>query len=398
MSTCRLSPILSIAIAVVLTLPSPVRSQGLEPPFVRGDVNQDGAVDLGDPVAILEFLAGLATAPDCDDAADANDDEVIDIADPITILSHLFIGTGPLPAPTTCGVDPTPGALDCATFASCAAGGTFPASWIHGSPSCASDPNPPAQVHFYDASTVIIRQNKCIDFEAPFLYLFFGTERALLLDTGATSSSSVFPIGNLVSGLVDDWQTSRGLPSYELVVAHTHGHGDHTAGDGQFIGQPDTTVVSASLASVTSFFGITDWPEQTVEFDLGERVVDLIPIPGHSSADVAYYDRATDLLVTGDSLYPGYIFVNDSNWAAYSSSIARLHTFAATRPIAAVLGTHVEMTSTPGVAYPYGTTYQPNERELQLDFAHLEELHLAVQAMGSSPVTEVHDDFILQIY
>ena len=38
---------------------------------------------------------------------------------------------------------------------------------------------------------MILRQNMAIDYEAPFLYLLFGGDRALLLDTGATASAAL---------------------------------------------------------------------------------------------------------------------------------------------------------------------------------------------------------------
>jgi hypothetical protein len=37
----------------------------------------------------------------------------------------------------------------------------------------------------YDNNTFIIRQNPCVSFEAPFLYLFLGNNTALLYDSGA---------------------------------------------------------------------------------------------------------------------------------------------------------------------------------------------------------------------
>ena len=43
------------------------------------------------------------------------------------------------------------------------------------------------------STTAILRQNKAIDYEAPFLFLVFGQERADLLDTGATASPDFFP-------------------------------------------------------------------------------------------------------------------------------------------------------------------------------------------------------------
>ena len=39
--------------------------------------------------------------------------------------------------------------------------------------------------------------------------------------------------------------------------------------------------------------------------DLGDRIIDVIPIPGHDVLSLAYYDRQTGILLTGDGLYPG---------------------------------------------------------------------------------------------
>jgi hypothetical protein len=49
--------------------------------------------------------------PPCRDAADANDDGKIDISDPIRILRHLFQGGEP-PAPPFPGPGPDPTADD----------------------------------------------------------------------------------------------------------------------------------------------------------------------------------------------------------------------------------------------------------------------------------------------
>ena len=50
-------------------------------------------------------------------------------------------------------------------------------TWIHGAPG-----EPAIQTHWYDERTVILRQGKSVHYEAPFLFLLFGSERALLLD------------------------------------------------------------------------------------------------------------------------------------------------------------------------------------------------------------------------
>jgi hypothetical protein len=61
--------------------------------------------------------------------------------------------------------------------------------WIHGSISAKHNVDPDIQVYWYDDDTVILRQNMAIDYEAPFMFLLFGRDRAVLLDTGATTSS-----------------------------------------------------------------------------------------------------------------------------------------------------------------------------------------------------------------
>jgi hypothetical protein len=74
--------------------------------FIRGDTACDGAVDIADPVAALEYLFLRGEPGCCLDAADANGDGAIDIADPVATLIYLFLGTAapPLPFPL-CGLD-----------------------------------------------------------------------------------------------------------------------------------------------------------------------------------------------------------------------------------------------------------------------------------------------------
>jgi glyoxylase-like metal-dependent hydrolase (beta-lactamase superfamily II) len=271
--------------------------------------------------------------------------------------------------------------------------GDLDVTWIHGSANCGSTTDPAIQVHAYDADTYILRQSKCVNFEGPFLYLLFGDARVLLQDTGATSSAAAFPLRDTVEGLISQRLAGASRDTLELVVTHSHGHGDHVAADAQFVGQPNTTVVGTSDTDVADFFGISNWPTQTVSYDLGGRVVDVLPIPGHHAAHIALYDRDTGLLLTGDTLYPGYLFIQQ--WNTYRASIARLRTFAESVPITWVLGTHVEMTSSAGQAYSYGTSYQPDEHVLQLTLDTLIELDTALTAIGGSPMQQVHDDFII---
>jgi glyoxylase-like metal-dependent hydrolase (beta-lactamase superfamily II) len=136
--------------------------------------------------------------------------------------------------------------------------GSLDVRWIHGAPARRRATDPPIQVHQYDPHTVILRQGKSVNYEAPFLFLLFGNDRALLLDTGATEDPETFPLRATVDQLIARWlaehRSSRPGGGYELVVAHTHGHGDHVAGDAQFEGRPDTTVVPRELDDVKAYF------------------------------------------------------------------------------------------------------------------------------------------------
>ena len=85
--------------------------------FLRGDTNDDGVVNLSDPVRILSVLFQGSEALYCEDAADANDDGTINLTDPILMLRTLFDGTAGISAPYPYrGFDPTPDELHCKDF------------------------------------------------------------------------------------------------------------------------------------------------------------------------------------------------------------------------------------------------------------------------------------------
>ncbi|HEX9066367.1 MAG TPA: MBL fold metallo-hydrolase, partial [Streptosporangiaceae bacterium] len=223
----------------------------------------------------------------------------------------------------------------------------------------------------------------------------FGNERAILLDTGATSDPAVFPLRATVDGLIQDWLAANPRSGgYELIVAHTHGHGDHVAGDAQFEGRPATTLVPGQAAEpVAEFFGFTSWPDQVVRFDLGGRVLDVTGIPGHHPASVAIFDPWTGFLLTGDSVYPGRLYARDP--AAFAESLDRLAAFAAERPVTHVLGCHIEMSRRAGWDYPVGTIYQPEEPDLQMTVAQLNAVRDAAAAAASRPGVYNRGDFII---
>ena len=271
--------------------------------------------------------------------------------------------------------------------------GTLSEQWIHGSASCYTNTDPAIQVHPYNENLTILRQSKCINYEAPFIYLFFGETRAIMFDTGATKSAIRFPIQKTIEKLLVEHYGVAERANIQLVVAHTHGHGDHVAGDSQFEDKANTTVVGITASAVSKFFGLTSWPEGSAEFDLGGRILQIVPIPGHEDSHIAVYDQQTGILISGDTLYPGRLYIRD--WAAYRESVARLTAFLADKEVTHVLGAHIEMSTTPGVDYPVGTTYQPSEHDLPLTKDTLDLLNTRLLDLGAFPQEDVQDDFII---
>ena len=101
--------------AVILIHDSrPEPSGNAASPFVRGDANDDGEVDIADPVFILNQLFLGGPPANCETATDANDDGLRDLSDAIYLLGHQFLGGSSPPAPfPACGLDATADGLNC---------------------------------------------------------------------------------------------------------------------------------------------------------------------------------------------------------------------------------------------------------------------------------------------
>ena len=235
--------------------------------------------------------------------------------------------------------------------------GSMDVHWNAGSEDCSKNPQPPIQVHRYNAETFILRENLCATYEAPFIYLLIGKDKALLIDTGAVANAKAMPLAETVMSLM-----ANAGSKVPLIVVHTHGHLDHRSGDDQFRALRDVEVVATDLESVKSRFGLTDWPNSIGQIDLGDRVVDVIPTPGHYPSHVAYYDRQTGLFFSGDFLLPGRLLIEDTG--ADLASAQRVDEFVRDRPVTYVLGAHIELDQSGKTIV--GAHYRPNERQLQL--------------------------------
>jgi hydroxyacylglutathione hydrolase len=237
--------------------------------------------------------------------------------------------------------------------------GSLDVHWDPGAKTCPVSQTDPIQVHRYNAQTILLREKLCSTWEAPFMYLLIGSKRALLIDTGDIADPNLMPLKTRVMNLLPGESAAK-LP---LLVAHSHGHLDHRAGDPQFEGVNGVQLVRSDVEHVRKYFGFADWPNGSAQIDLGNRIVDVLPAPGHHPAQLVYYDRNTGLVFSGDFLLPGRLLVDD--WSAYEASALRVAEFLQDRPVSFVLGGHIEKNRS-GELLAWQSTYHPDEHALQL--------------------------------
>lgn len=264
--------------------------------------------------------------------------------------------------------------------------------WHHGAADCQSNSDAAIEVFRYDQSSYILRQNKCLSFEAPFIYVLFGDKKVLIVDTGATQSAADFPLYDTVQRLADQQSTGDGKSSRQWLVIHSHSHSDHYSGDAQFEGKANVTLVAPNQAAMRPFFGFEQWPLDEATIDLGGRKITVIGTPGHQEEAISVYDSQTRWLLTGDTFYPGYLMVK--HWQDYQKSIARLLAFSNRHEVSAILGAHIEMTRQPGEYYPIGSTYQPSEAPLVLLPEHLRALDAQLGKLDA-PTKIIFNEFIV---
>jgi glyoxylase-like metal-dependent hydrolase (beta-lactamase superfamily II) len=186
-------------------------------------------------------------------------------------------------------------------------------------------------------------------------YLIVGTKQALLFDTG-------MGIGNIKAIVAR-------LTSHPIVVLNSHTHDDHVGGNWQFsfIYGMDTAFTRANAkgsredaqaeiakdqlcgALPKNFdpakYSTKPWHislavHNGFKVNLGGRTVEIIATPGHTPDSISLIDRANGLLFTGDTYYPGEIWLYrpETDLSAYLASVKKLVALAS--EIQLVLGAH----------------------------------------------------------
>ena len=172
-------------------------------------------------------------------------------------------------------------------------------------------------------------------------YLIAGSKQALLFDTGM--------------GIGDIRAVVRRLTSRPVVVLNSHSHNDHVGGNWQFDfvygidteftrknargSRQDAQAEIApgevcgdlpknfnSQAYATKPWKISRFIGDGFRINLGGRTVEVIATPGHTPDAVCLFDRANGLLFTGDTYYPGTIWLYrpETDLPAYRTSLDKL--------------------------------------------------------------------------
>jgi hydroxyacylglutathione hydrolase len=263
----------------------------------------------------------------------------------------------------------------------------FQAIWNSGQ----SADEPAFQVQKIDEDTIAIRQSLRTSFEAPFLYLLFGTERALLIDTGVEGVD----LRAEVDGLLNEWAATHGKAVPDLVVMHSHGHSDHKGGDAQFADRPGTKVVGLEAGDIEAFFGIQDWPNQIGSIDLGGRALQIVPTPGHADTHVMVFDQTTRILFSGDAIYPGRLYFQCESAATYEATINRIASYVVENQVKWLLGGHIEMSTKSGQTFPQDEKVRHDEHLLELPASVVGKIQIALKEQTGQYRVQPFDEFWL---
>ena len=195
-------------------------------------------------------------------------------------------------------------------------------------------------------------------------FLIVGNARALLWDTG-------MGIGNLKA-------LTEKLTHLPIAVLNSHTHDDHVGNNWQFatiysmdtafsrrdaLGSRDDAQAEVEAGEIcgnlpadfdrkvyaTRPWKISSFVHDGEWIDLGGRRLQIVATPGHTPDAIALFDPVGGLLFTGDTYYPGTIWLYrpETDLAAYDRSVRRL---AALAPqVKLVLGSHNVPVASPTV-------------------------------------------------
>lgn len=143
-------------------------------------------------------------------------------------------------------------------------------------------------------------------------FLLEGTERALLIDSGMQVRNAR--------------EIAEGVTKLPLSLLVTHGDRDHVGSNEEF------PVFHMHPAEASNYYNtqgkrgefLPVWDGEVL--DLGDRPLEIIALPGHTPGSIAVLDRKARILIGGDPVQDGQIFMFgvQREMHAYIHSLARL--------------------------------------------------------------------------
>ena len=125
-------------------------------------------------------------------------------------------------------------------------------------------------------------------------FLLTGTERALLVDSGRNIENAR--------------DIAESLTSLPVTLVNTHADGDHVAGNGKFDAfymHPDEEPNYRRGDRRGTILPVREGDA----LDLGGRRLEVIHLPGHTPGSIALLDRENRVLISGDPIQDGRIFM-----------------------------------------------------------------------------------------
>lgn len=165
-------------------------------------------------------------------------------------------------------------------------------------------------------------------------YLLIGTSKAIMFDTGSGENQAVN--GFKIKPIIDQ------LAQVPTTLLMSHFHFDHNQNISEFntIAFPDLpflrqrvttndiynfTTEDLFLGNYPSQVQVTEWLPLNTDIDLGNRIIQLVNIPGHTNESVAIIDKTNKMAFLGDYLYNGSLFLFDNNdLTVYKESVEYL--------------------------------------------------------------------------
>lgn len=142
-------------------------------------------------------------------------------------------------------------------------------------------------------------------------FLMAGTEKALLIDSGMNTPNAR--------------QIAESITNLPIMLLNTHADPDHISGNGSFdtfYMHPDEEENYREHGGV----GVVLPVKENDIIDLGNRPLKIICIPGHTPGSIAMLDMNSRVLVSGDTIQDGNIFMfkERRNITRYVESLKKL--------------------------------------------------------------------------